>query len=203
MEMNFSSSSLPIFLSPLPAFLTMRLGNILINIKRQDVEIRHASNIYFSGITFHNSRPKWRGKSVMNFQPDVEVGQREIVTRKIMQNMSKELNDMCKFSAYTRVSSRFGKCSLPLSLRATRFPLFSMLFFPSLPSFFYPLSLPAENATQSDKQIYFRRSFAVRENRGLKERVTGCYYTIRENARTQIPFFAKIESPADFTWNKR
>lgn len=84
MEMNFSSSSLPIFLSPLPTFLTMWLGNILINIKRQYVEMRYASNIYFSGITFHNSRPKWRGKSVMNFQPDVEVGEREIVTRKII-----------------------------------------------------------------------------------------------------------------------
>lgn len=84
MEINFSSFSLPIFLSPLPTFLTMWHGNILINIKRQYVEMRYASNIYFSGITFHNSRPKWRGKSVMNFQPDVEVGEREIVTRKII-----------------------------------------------------------------------------------------------------------------------
>lgn len=154
MEMNFSSSSLPIFLSPLPAFLTMRLGNILINIKRQDVEMRHASNIYFSGITFHNSRSKWRGKSVMNFQPDVEVGQREIVTRKIIQNTSKELYDMCKFSAYTRVSSRFGKCSLPLSLRATRFPLFSMLFLllSRLSSFLSPL-LPRTRHNLTNKYI--------------------------------------------------
>lgn len=156
MEMNFSSSSLPIFLSPLRAFLTIRLGNILINIKRQDVEMRHTSNIYFSEITFHSSRPKWRGKSVMNFQPDVEVGEREIVTRKIIQNTSKELNDMCKFNVYACVVTVWEMqfTSLPTGHTFSAiFYAFSLsLFSFSLSSFLSPL-LPRTRHNLTNKYI--------------------------------------------------
>lgn len=54
-----------------------------------------------------------------------------------------------------------------------------------------------EDTTQSDKQIYFRRCFALRENHGLKKRGNrGLLHNTRENARTRrFHFSRKLNSP--------
>mgnify|MGYP004573391835 CR=1 FL=1 len=101
----------------------------------------------------------------------------------IARNASKRLHETCKFSAYARVSSGFGKYISPFPETA-RFLLFPPVFHPhTLLLVSACLLTRVEDTTQSDKQIYFRRCFALRENRGLKKRETEGYYTTREGTQ--------------------
>lgn len=109
------------------------------------------------------------------------------IIRNTNRNASKRLHETCKFSAAH--ACRQGLVNaFHLSPRLHVFCYFLQFFIPIL-SFSSLSTLPllpltrVEDTTQSDKQIYFRRCFALRENRGLKKRETEGYYTTRE--RTQ------------------